>query len=205
MKHILIIDSNGKTGKPPTFSSGLIAQFLATPAGKAKLANSMIAPLVRNRGYADLARKCFQVQQLPPGALPTYDRDIDIGGIVTAPEAKIVSFKHDFLKIGSDGKLDKGGRGRRVFVPKFEIYRNPSIKIDDIKRRKFNLIDRVPKKATPVFKHDKLIINSGGKLQHSRRGLLSSVAQQARQQIMAQEDAAIFKALDDVVYGNKKE
>lgn len=32
--------------------------------------------------------------------------------------------------------------GERVTIPEFEIVSNPTIRIDDVKRRRFNLIDR---------------------------------------------------------------
>src|SRR5271157_3201065 len=36
--------------------------------------------------------------------------------------------------------------GNRVTVPEFEIYQNPTIKISDVKRRRFNIIVRHRKK-----------------------------------------------------------
>lgn len=207
MKHVLIIDSDGKASRIPNIVLGPIAKYLATAAGKAALANSMIAPLVRNRGYADLARQCFQVQQLPPGAQPIYDRDIEVAGIIIPDDPQIITFKHGFLTIDSDGKLNKGRRGR-VTIPKFEIYRNPTIKIDDVKRRRFNLIDRKAPKPVPKFKHNKLTINSDGKLGTHRQNLFSSMIKKTRDQIMLQEDEEIFKILDDIAAsgsGNKQE
>lgn len=55
---------------------------------------------------------------------------------------------------------------RRVIMPAFEIVNTPTIRIADIKQRRFNLISRE--------------------------------VHQARQEIMAQEDAAIFEALDSI-------
>ncbi len=55
---------------------------------------------------------------------------------------------------------------RRVTIPTFEIFTSPNIKIDDVKRRRFNLIDRA--------------------------------VQQAKEEIMSQEDSSIFEVLDKI-------
>jgi len=86
---------------------------------------------------------------VPQGALPVYDRDIDVTAFVvssngTAPESRVF--------------------GDRVVVPEFEIVSNPTVRIAEVKRRRFNVIDRA--------------------------------VQKARQEIMAQEDANVFAALD---------
>lgn len=111
-----------------TLQQQIISQYISSPAGRAKLAAAMIQPLRRQLDYQGIARKAFQVQQLPQGALPYYEKDA---------EEKVF--------------------GQRVTVPEFEIYQNPTIKISDVKRRRFNIIDRGRKK---------LFINNRGKLVH---------------------------------------
>ena len=81
--------------------------------------------------------------------MPTYDRDIDVAAVVISsngagPESRVF--------------------GDRVVVPEFEIFANPTVRIAEVKRRRFNVIDRA--------------------------------VQKARQEIMAQEDANVFAALD---------
>lgn len=44
-------------------------------------------------------------------------------------------------KIGTRDSLNRI-YGNSVVVPQFEIYANPSIRISDVKSRRFNLIDR---------------------------------------------------------------
>lgn len=69
---------------------------------------------------------------LPQGALPVYDRDIDVAAVVVssngaAPESRVF--------------------GDRVTVPEFEIVSNPTVRIAEVKRRRFNVIDRAQQKA----------------------------------------------------------
>src|SRR5690606_13348184 len=54
--------------------------------------------------------------------------------------------------------------GDRVVVPTFELYANPTVRISEVRRRRFNVIDRA--------------------------------VQKARQEIMAQEDANVFTAIN---------
>ena len=72
------------------------------------------------------------VDPLSQGAIPTYDRDIDVTAVVVssngaAPESRVF--------------------GERVFVPEFTIMSNPTVRIEEVKRRRFNVIDRAVQKA----------------------------------------------------------
>lgn len=127
----------------------LISRAIMTQDGKIALAQAMANPIRRNLDYHGIARRALVVDPLPQGAMPTYDRDIDVAAVVissngTGPESRVF--------------------GDRVVVPEFEIYANPTVRIAEVKRRRFNVIDRA--------------------------------VQKARQEMMAQEDANIFTALD---------
>lgn len=127
----------------------LISRAIMTQDGKIALAQAMANPIRRNLDYHGIARRALVVDPLPQGAMPTYDRDIDVSAVVissngSGPESRVF--------------------GDRVTVPEFEIFANPTVRIAEVKRRRFNVIDRA--------------------------------VQKARQEIMAQEDANVFAALD---------
>ena len=127
----------------------LIERALMSQEGKIALAQAMANPIRRNLDYQGIARRAVVVDVLPQGALPVYDRDIDVAAVVissngTGPESRVF--------------------GDRVTVPEFELFSNPTVRIAEVKRRRFNVIDRA--------------------------------VQKARQEIMAQEDANIFAAID---------
>lgn len=127
----------------------LISRAISTQDGKLSLAQAMANPIRRNLDYHGVARRALVVDPLAQGAMPTYDRDIDVTAVVissngSGPESRVF--------------------GDRVTVPEFEIYANPTVRIMEVKRRRFNVIDRA--------------------------------VQKARQEIMAQEDANVFAALD---------
>lgn len=157
MKHPLIITSAGKIGlrdKLLALKYANISQALSTPGGKAALAAAMIAPIRRSLNYQGIARKALLVTQLP-------------NSLSKVPASELEKYRHDAIKINSRGKLfKKGDRFKQLVFPTFQIYASPSIRIADVKRRRFDIIDRS--------------------------------VQKARQEIMAQEDADIFKALDSI-------
>lgn len=110
----------------------LIKRALSTEEGKIALGQAMANPIRRNLDYQGIGRKVLVVDPLPQGALPVYDRDIDVAAVVvssngTAPESRVF--------------------GDRVTVPEFEIVSNPTVRIAEVKRRRFNVIDRAQQKA----------------------------------------------------------
>lgn len=157
MKHPLIITSAGKIGlrdKLLASKYANISQALTTASGKAALAAAMIAPIRRSLNYQGIARRTFLVTQLPDS-------------LSKVPVSELQKYRHDAIKINSRGKLfKKGDRFKQLVFPTFQIYASPTIRIADVKRRRFDLIDRT--------------------------------VQKARQEIMAQEDTDIFKALDSI-------
>ncbi len=110
----------------------LIKRALTSEDGKIALGQAMANPIRRNLDYMGIGRKVFVVDPLPQGALPVYDRDIDVAATVissngAAPESRVF--------------------GDRVTVPEFEVVSNPTVRIAEVKRRRFNVIDRAQQKA----------------------------------------------------------
>lgn len=110
----------------------LIKRALTSEDGKIALGQAMANPIRRNLDYMGIGRKVFVVDPLPQGALPVYERDIDVAATVissngSAPESRVF--------------------GDRVTIPEFEIVSNPTVRIAEVKRRRFNVIDRAQQKA----------------------------------------------------------
>jgi hypothetical protein len=92
----------------------------------------MANPIRRNLDYQGVGRRAVVVDPLPQGALPVYERDIDVSAVVVAsngavPESRVF--------------------GDRVTVPEFEVVSNPTVRISEVRRRRFNVIDRAQQKA----------------------------------------------------------
>jgi hypothetical protein len=128
--------SSNAQATAPSLNDGqrdeMIKQALMTQEGKIALGQAMANPIRRNLDYQGVSRKALVVDPLPQGALPVYDRDIDVAAVVVssngaAPESRVF--------------------GDRVTVPEFEVVSNPTVRIAEVKRRRFNVIDRAQQKA----------------------------------------------------------
>ena len=109
-----------------------IEVLLGTPEGRMKLAASMQNPLRERLDYEGVFRRAAVVDPLPQGALPYYDRDVDVPAIV----------------IGEEGQTPETiVKGKRLFIPLFELASNPKIPFTQLKERRYNLIDRAQDKA----------------------------------------------------------
>lgn len=120
----------------PSFSDeqkeAMLAQALMSHEGKVALGQAMANPIRRNLDYQGVGRKALVVDPLPQGALPVYDKDIDVAATV----------------ISSNGAVPESRvQGERVNVPEFEVVSNPTVRIAEVKRRRFNVIDRAQQKA----------------------------------------------------------
>jgi hypothetical protein len=128
--------SNSGFGAARTYSDeasdAMIRRALETTEGKIALGQSMANPIRRNLDYMGVGRKALVVDPLPQGALPIYEKDIDVSAVIisshgSAPESRV--------------------QGDRVTVPEFEVVSNPTVRIAEVKRRRFNVIDRAQQKA----------------------------------------------------------
>lgn len=127
----------------------LVARAINTNEGKLALAQAMANPIRQNLDYQGIARRALVPDVLTQGSYPTYNRDIDVTAVVvgangSGPESRVY--------------------GEVVSVPTFELFSNPTVRMSEVRRKRFNVIDRA--------------------------------VQKARQEIMAQEDANVFAALD---------
>lgn len=110
----------------------LLKMALTSERGKVALGQAMANPIRRNLDYQGIGRKALRIDPLPQGALPVYDVDIEVEAVVVSshgavPESRI--------------------QGDRVTVPEFEIVANPTVRIREVKQRRFNVIDRAQQLA----------------------------------------------------------
>lgn len=108
----------------------LISRF-ADANGQARtlLGQAMASPLKTFLEYKGVMRRAFKVDPLAPGSIPVYDRDTENiqAGVIASQSAAAQT------KIETD----------RVFVPIFQIAAHPTIKLMDVKTKRFNIIDRI--------------------------------------------------------------
>jgi hypothetical protein len=110
----------------------LVSKALSNERGRLALAQAMANPIRKNLDYQGVGRKALRVDPLPQGALAVYDKDIDVTAFV----------------ISSNGATPESRvKGDRINVPEFEVVANPTVRIAEVKRRRFNVIDRAQQRA----------------------------------------------------------
>ena len=117
----------------------ILAQALESDEGRVALAQAMVEPIRRSLEYQAVGRKLLMVDELPQGALPRYERDV-------AAVAYIVSRR--------GAVPDQIVAGEEVLVPTFAIAANPTVRISEIKARRFYIVDRAQIKAKEAIQKE---------------------------------------------------
>jgi hypothetical protein len=117
----------------------IIAQALNTEEGRVALAQAMVEPIRRSLEYQAVGRKLLMVDELPQGALARYERDV-------ASIAYVV---------GRRGAVpDQITEGEEIIVPTFEIAAHPTVRLSEIKARRFYIVDRAQIKAKEAIQKE---------------------------------------------------
>jgi len=126
--------------------SHLISKF-ASPNVRLVIGQAMASPLKTFLEYKGVMRRALKVDPMAPGAVPIYDRDTEeISAEAIASQSAITQTKIV---------------GERIMVPVFEIASNPTIKLREVKIRRFNIIDRIQVRTRQFMQEaeDTYIIN----------------------------------------------
>lgn len=117
----------------------IIAQALETDEGRTALAQAMVEPIRRSLEYQAVGRKLLMVDELPQGALARYERDV-------------ASIAHVVSRRGA--VPDQIQDGEEILVPTFEIAANPTVRLSEIKARRFYIVDRAQIKAKEAIQKE---------------------------------------------------
>jgi len=117
----------------------IIAQALNTEEGRTALAQAMVEPIRRSLEYQAVGRKLLMVDELPQGALARYERDV-------AAVAHVVSRR--------GAVPDQIQEGEEILVPTFEIAAHPTVRLSEIKARRFYIVDRAQIKAKEAIQKE---------------------------------------------------
>ena len=128
-----------KNGLSDNEKQEVIAQALETQEGRVALAQAMVEPIRRSLEYQAVGRKLLMVDELPQGALPRYERDL-------ASVATVVSTR--------GAVPDQIQRGEEILVPTFEIAAHPTVRLSEIKARRFYIVDRAQIKAKEAIQKE---------------------------------------------------
>ena len=117
----------------------VIEAALNTDEGRVALAQAMVEPIRRSLEYQAVGRKLLMVDELPQGALARYERDV-------AAIAHVVSRR--------GAVPDQIQEGEEVLVPTFEIAAHPTVRMSEIKARRFYIVDRAQIKAKEAIQKE---------------------------------------------------
>ena len=117
----------------------LIAQALDTPEGRVALAQAMVEPIRRALEYQAIGRKLLMVDELPQGAYARYEKDVRSTAHVIARRGAVP---------------DNITEGEEILVPTFEIATNPTIRLSEVKARRFYIVDRAQIKAKEAIQKE---------------------------------------------------
>ena len=125
----------------------LMTKMLASQAGRKRIAASIQEPLRKLRDYQAIGRKAMLIDELPDGALPIYDRDVDTPAYVVGEEGESVQ---------------KVVKATRLLVPIFELASNPTVPFTQVKERRFDIVARIKKKSKDELfrKEDNIIFSA---------------------------------------------
>ncbi|MDP3970483.1 MAG: hypothetical protein Q8P90_02185 [bacterium] len=116
-----------------------VAQAMETDEGRTALAQAMVEPIRRALEYQAVGRKTLMVDELPQGALARYERDV-------------ASIAHIVARRGA--VPDQIQEGEEILVPTFEIAANPTVRLSEIKARRFFIVDRAQIKAKEAIQKE---------------------------------------------------
>ena len=110
----------------------VIASALEDEQGRVALAQAMVEPIKRALEYQAVGRKMIMVDELPQGALARYEKDLGSNAYVISRNGAVP---------------DRFVESEELLVPTFEIGVNPTIRLSEIKARRFYIVDRAQMKA----------------------------------------------------------
>jgi len=110
----------------------IIAQSLESPQGRVALAQAMVEPIRRALEYQAVGRKLLMVDELPQGAYARYEKDVRALAFVLSRRG---------------ATPDMIVEGEEILVPTFEIATHPTVRLSEVKARRFFIVDRAQIKA----------------------------------------------------------
>ena len=119
--------------------AALIAQAMDTPEGRVALAQAMVEPIRRALEYQAVGRKLLMIDELPQGAYARYEKDV-----------RAVAWRVPRRGAAPENIVE----GEEILVPTFELVVNPTVRISEVKARRFYIVDRAQIKAKEALQKE---------------------------------------------------
>jgi hypothetical protein len=110
----------------------IIAMAMETAEGRTALAQAMVEPIKTSLMYQAIGRKLLMVDELPQGALARYERDVAVKSYVIPKRGSV-----------PDALVE----AEELIVPTIELAAHPTIRLNEIRARRFYIVDRAQVRA----------------------------------------------------------
>ena len=114
------------------YAEVVMSQALETAEGRHVLSQVMVEPIKVALDYQGVGRKLLAVDELPQGALPRYERDVSVKSYVISKRGTVP---------------DMVIEGEELFIPTYILATNPTIRVDEIRQRRYYIVDRAQVRA----------------------------------------------------------
>jgi len=104
-----------------------IWEAMQTEAGRRLIGAQMAVPIRTQLDYQGVARKFFEIDVLKPGEIARYDKDVSAFATVVAKRSEVVQYIWE---------------GEYVEPTTWEIFAPWSVRLSELNKRRFNVLDR---------------------------------------------------------------
>jgi len=104
-----------------------IFEAIQTEAGRRLIGAQMAVPIRTQLDYQGVARKFFEIDTLKPGEIARYDRDVNAFATVVGKRGEVVQYIFE---------------GEYVEPETWEIFAPWSVRLSELNKRRFNVLDR---------------------------------------------------------------
>jgi hypothetical protein len=104
-----------------------IFEAIQTEAGRRLIGAQMAVPIRTQLDYQGVARKFFEIDTLKPGEIARYDRDATAFATVVAKRGEVIQYIFE---------------GEYVEPETWEIFAPWSVRLSELNKRRFNVLDR---------------------------------------------------------------
>lgn len=112
--------------------NAIIAQALETAEGKLALAQAMVEPIKTSLMYQGVVRKLLLVDELQQGQYARYERDVTAKSYTIPKRGAVPTTEIE---------------AEELMVPTFEMASHPTIRMSEIRARRFYIVDRAQVRA----------------------------------------------------------
>ena len=110
----------------------MLSDIMGDRESNYRFASDMVPLILQRLDYQGFCRQVFRVHQVQQGQIITYDEDLNTVGLV----------------INGDGAtIEQQIMSDRLFVPEFMVTANPTINIQQVLQRQYDIVDRLHDKT----------------------------------------------------------